>query len=41
MHNCARTKLIDDQRSAAPRYRNMIHGTGLIIKEEGLSGIYR
>jgi len=36
-----RTKLIDDQRSANPRYKNMLHGTGMIIREEGIRGIYR
>jgi len=36
-----KTKLIDDQRSANPRFRNMIHGTGMIVREEGILGIYR
>ncbi|KXS17006.1 mitochondrial carrier [Gonapodya prolifera JEL478] len=36
-----KTKFIDDQNSAKPRYQGLIHGTRLIIKEEGLAGIYR
>lgn len=36
-----RTKLIDDQKREVPRYRGLIHGTMQIVKEEGLSGIYR
>ncbi|KAK9894977.1 mitochondrial carrier [Cystobasidium minutum MCA 4210] len=35
-----KTKLVDDARSANPRFRNMFHGTGLIIKEQGIRGIY-
>ncbi|GAA5875783.1 hypothetical protein JCM3774_006456 [Rhodotorula dairenensis] len=36
-----KTKLIDDQKREVPRYRGLIHGTMQIVKEEGLSGIYR
>jgi len=36
-----KVRLIEDQRSAAPRYRGMIHGVSLILKEEGVRGIYR
>lgn len=36
-----KTKLIDDQKREVPRYRGLIHGTVQIVKEEGLSGIYR
>lgn len=36
-----RTKLIDDAKSPNPRYRGLIHGTTIIVKEEGLSGVYR
>ncbi|GAA5863369.1 hypothetical protein JCM8547_006961 [Rhodosporidiobolus lusitaniae] len=36
-----KTKLIDDAKSANPRYRGLVHGTLTIVKEEGISGIYR
>ena len=36
-----RTKLIDDSKSATPRFRGLIHGTTVIVREEGLRGIYR
>ncbi|BGP51372.1 hypothetical protein JCM10450v2_007310 [Rhodotorula kratochvilovae] len=36
-----KTKLIDDQKREVPRYRGLVHGTVQIVKEEGLSGIYR
>ena len=36
-----RTKLIDDAKSSNPRFRGLIHGTGVIVREEGLRGIYR
>ncbi|CAD6583809.1 MAG: hypothetical protein CYPHOPRED_002499 [Cyphobasidiales sp. Tagirdzhanova-0007] len=36
-----KTKLIDDQRRPTPRYRNMAHGTAMIVREEGIFGIYR
>lgn len=39
--HCCRTKLIDDQRSANPRFRNLAHGTATIVREEGILGIYR
>ncbi|TIB34337.1 hypothetical protein E3P86_02839 [Wallemia ichthyophaga] len=35
-----KTKLIDDAKSASPRFRGLVHGTTLIIKEHGLSGLY-
>ena len=38
---CVRTKLIHDKNSATPKYNGLVHGTRLIIKEEGISGIYR
>ena len=45
MHLCAqyagRTKLIDDSKSPNPRFRGLIHGTSVIVREEGLRGIYR
>ncbi|GAA5827746.1 hypothetical protein JCM11251_007652 [Rhodosporidiobolus azoricus] len=36
-----KTKLIDDAKSPNPRYRGLAHGTMTIVKEEGISGIYR
>ena len=36
-----KTKLIHDQNQASPRYRGLVHGTRMIIKEEGFGGIYR
>ncbi|GAA6025256.1 hypothetical protein JCM8202_001933 [Rhodotorula sphaerocarpa] len=36
-----KTKLIDDQKREVPRYRGLVHGTVSIVKEEGISGIYR
>ena len=36
-----KTKLIDDAKRPNPQYRGLIHGTSCIIKQEGISGIYR
>lgn len=36
-----KTKLIDDSKRPNPRFKGLIHGTGIIIKEEGFRGIYR
>ncbi|GAA95915.1 uncharacterized protein L969DRAFT_92053 [Mixia osmundae IAM 14324] len=36
-----KTKLIDDQKRENPRFKGLVHGTGMIIKEEGIGGIYR
>lgn len=36
-----KTKLIHDKNSPAPRYKGLVHGTKLIVAEEGLGGIYR
>ncbi|KAI9030672.1 mitochondrial carrier domain-containing protein [Phycomyces nitens] len=36
-----KTKLIHDKNSQTPKYKGLVHGTRLIIKEEGLQGIYR
>ena len=40
-HESHRTKLIDDAKSSNPRFRGLIHGTGCIVREEGLRGVYR
>ncbi|KAG6908797.1 hypothetical protein DXG01_003244 [Tephrocybe rancida] len=36
-----KTKLIDDAKRPNPQYRGLIHGTRTIIRQEGLSGVYR
>ncbi|GAB1518846.1 hypothetical protein RhiTH_001911 [Rhizoctonia solani] len=36
-----KTKLIDDSKLPQPRFRGLIHGTGIIVREEGIRGIYR
>ncbi|KJA22649.1 hypothetical protein HYPSUDRAFT_1084048 [Hypholoma sublateritium FD-334 SS-4] len=36
-----KTKLIDDAKQPKPQYRGLVHGTMSIIKQEGISGIYR
>jgi len=36
-----KTKLIDDQKSASPRYRGLVHGTVGIVRDEGIGGVYR
>ena len=36
-----RTKLIDDAKRPNPQYRGLIHGTTMIVRQEGISGIYR
>ncbi|KAF9528795.1 mitochondrial tricarboxylate transporter [Crepidotus variabilis] len=36
-----KTKLIDDAKRPNPQYRGLIHGTISIVRQEGISGIYR
>ncbi|KAH7103668.1 mitochondrial tricarboxylate transporter [Auriculariales sp. MPI-PUGE-AT-0066] len=36
-----KTKLIDDAKRPQPRFNGLVHGTRIIIAEEGLRGIYR
>ncbi|CAE6418995.1 unnamed protein product [Rhizoctonia solani] len=36
-----KTKLIDDSKLPQPRFRGLIHGTRIIVREEGIRGIYR
>lgn len=36
-----RTKLIDDAKSANPKFRGLAHGTVSIVRQEGIGGIYR
>jgi solute carrier family 25 citrate transporter 1 len=36
-----KTKLIHDRNSASPKYKGLVHGTKMIVAEEGLGGVYR
>ncbi|KAJ3652084.1 hypothetical protein Zmor_018080 [Zophobas morio] len=36
-----KVKFINDRRSANPRFKGFLHGVGLIIKEQGVGGIYK
>lgn len=36
-----KTKLIHDQNSASPRFRGLVHGITVVVKEEGIGGVYR
>ncbi|ORY48632.1 mitochondrial carrier [Rhizoclosmatium globosum] len=36
-----KTKLIQDQNSANPRFKGLIHGTKIIVAEQGIKGIYQ
>jgi len=36
-----KTKMVQDARRPDPQYKGLIHGTGQIIKNEGLRGVYR
>lgn len=36
-----KTRLIDDARKAQPRFNGAAHGLSLIVREEGVVGIYR
>lgn len=36
-----KVKFINDQRSASPQYKGFAHGVRTIVKQEGLSGIYK
>lgn len=36
-----KTKMIHDKNSPSPRFKGLVHGTKLIVAEEGLGGIYR
>jgi len=36
-----KTKFIHDQNSKNPKYRGLIHGCGVIFKEEGIGGFYK
>lgn len=36
-----KVKFINDQRSPNPKFRGFAHGVGQIVKQEGLSGVYK
>ncbi|XP_066148837.1 putative tricarboxylate transport protein, mitochondrial [Euwallacea fornicatus] len=36
-----KVKFINDQRSGSPRFRGFFHGVGVIIKEQGIGGVYK
>lgn len=36
-----KVKFINDQRSANPRYKGFFHGVGMIVKEQGIGGVYK
>ena len=36
-----KVKFINDQRSANPRFKGFFHGVSLIVKEQGIGGVYK
>lgn len=36
-----KVKFINDQRSANPKFKGFAHGVGCIVKQEGISGVYK
>lgn len=36
-----KVKFINDQRSANPKFKGFAHGVGCIVKQEGVSGLYK
>eukprot|EP00760_Papus_ankaliazontas_P034375 PhM_4_TR715/c0_g1_i1/m.104836/K15100/SLC25A1, CTP; solute carrier family 25 (mitochondrial citrate transporter), member 1 len=36
-----KVRLIEDQRSGHPKYRGFVHGVGMMLREDGIRGIYR
>jgi len=36
-----KTKMVQDAKRPDPQYRGLVHGVGQIIKNEGISGVYR
>ncbi|XP_050305360.1 putative tricarboxylate transport protein, mitochondrial [Anthonomus grandis grandis] len=36
-----KVKFINDQRSAKPRFKGFFHGVGIIVKEQGIGGVYK
>ena len=39
--SCLRTKPIDDAKRPNPQYRGLIHGAMSIVRQEGITGVYR
>ncbi|KAF7285919.1 mitochondrial citrate transporter scheggia [Rhynchophorus ferrugineus] len=36
-----KVKFINDQRSGNPRFKGFFHGVGIIVKEQGIGGVYK
>jgi len=36
-----KVKFINDQRSPNPRFKGFFHGVGMIVKEQGIGGVYK
>lgn len=36
-----KVKFINDQRSANPKFKGFFHGVGCIVKQDGISGVYK
>lgn len=36
-----KVKFINDQRSGNPKYKGFFHGVGMIVRQEGFSGVYK
>ncbi|XP_055640490.1 putative tricarboxylate transport protein, mitochondrial [Toxorhynchites rutilus septentrionalis] len=36
-----KVKFINDQRSANPKFKGFFHGVGMIVRQEGVSGVYK
>ncbi|XP_055705855.1 putative tricarboxylate transport protein, mitochondrial [Phlebotomus papatasi] len=36
-----KVKFINDQRSANPKFKGFFHGVGAIVRQEGISGVYK
>ncbi|KAK2726701.1 hypothetical protein QYM36_007514 [Artemia franciscana] len=36
-----KVKFINDQRSGKPQYRGLFHGLGMIVKQQGIGGLYQ
>lgn len=36
-----KTKMIEDSKLAEPRFKGLVHGVKMMVKEEGFRGVYR
>lgn len=36
-----KTKLVHDKMQEKPKYRNLFHGIGTIVRENGIGGLYK